>query len=93
MFWTNQVQKRQSVAVAIRSLVNAIMYGDETMIRKEKERSRVRAVQMDNLRGELIVSNARIRESCEVTKRVDERIDEGILQWFDHVERMIGVCR
>ena len=42
------------------------MYGSETMIRKEKERSR--AVQMDNLRGLLgirridKVPNSRIRE-------------------------------
>ena len=32
-------------------LVPALMYDDETMIWKEKERSRIRAVQMDNLRG------------------------------------------
>ena len=46
----------------IRSLVNArvlhetllvpvLMYGSETMLWKEEERSRIRAVQMDNLRG------------------------------------------
>ena len=32
-------------------LVPVLMYGIETMIWKEKERSRIRAVQMDNLRG------------------------------------------
>ena len=63
---------------------------------------------MDNLRGLLgirrmdRVPNARIRELCGVTKRVDERIDEGILRWFGHVEGMendrivkrvsVGVC-
>ena len=31
-------------------LVPFLMYGSETMIWREKERSRVRAVQMDNLR-------------------------------------------
>ena len=51
------------VAGAIRSLVNArslqpesllvpgLTYGSEAMIWREKERSRIRAVQMDNLRG------------------------------------------
>ena len=34
------------------------------------------------------VSNALIRELCGVTKRVDERIDEGVLRWFGHVKRM-----
>ena len=31
-------------------LVPVLMYGSETMLWKEKERCRVRAVQMDNLR-------------------------------------------
>ena len=34
------------------------------------------------------VPNARIKELCEVKKRVDEKIDEGVLRWFGHVERM-----
>ena len=32
-------------------LVPVLMYGNETMLWREKERSRVRAVQMDSLRG------------------------------------------
>ena len=32
-------------------LMPLLMYGSETMIWKEKERPRIRAVQMDNLRG------------------------------------------
>ena len=65
----------------------------ETMLWKEEERSRVRAVQMDNLRGLLgirrmdRVLNVRIRELCGLRKGL-ERIDEGMLQWFAHVERM-----
>ena len=49
---------------------------------------------MDNLRGLLSirkkdrVPNARIRELCGVRKGLDERIDESVLRWFDHVERM-----
>ena len=50
-------------------------------------------VQMDNLRRLLDirrmdrVPNARIKELCGVKKGLDERIDEGMLRWFDHVER------
>ena len=50
------------------------MYDSETMLWEEKERSRVRAVQVDNFRGFLgirrmdNVSNARMREFCGVTK-------------------------
>ena len=49
---------------------------------------------MDNLRGLLDIRrwcralNAWIRDLCGVTKGVDERIDEGVLKWFSHVERM-----
>ena len=49
---------------------------------------------MDNLRGLLgirrmnRVPNALIRKLCEVKKGLDERIDEGVLRWFGHVERM-----
>ena len=54
----------------------------------EEERSRIRAIQMDNFRRLLSmrridrVPNARIRELCGVTKGVDERIDKGVLRWL-----------
>ena len=69
------------------------MYDSETMLWKEKERSRVGVVQMDNLRGVVCirrmdrVRNALIRELCGVKKGLDETFDEGILRWFGHVER------
>ena len=34
------------------------------------------------------VPNAQIRELCRVKKSLNQRIDEGMLQWFGHVERM-----
>ena len=75
-------------------VVPVLTYASETFLWKEKERSWIRAVQMDNLRGLLgirrmnRVPNTRIRELCEVTNGVDERIDEGVLRWFGHVERI-----
>ena len=59
--------------------------------RREKERSRIRAVRMDNLRGLLgikrmdKVPNARIRQLYGVTKGGNEKID-GVLRRFGHVE-------
>ena len=70
------------------------MYGSKTILWKEKERSTIRAVKMNNhggLQGTRRidrVQNARIRELCEMKKGLDERIDEGILLWFGHVEKM-----
>ena len=49
---------------------------------------------MDNFRGLLVirrmdrVPNAQIRELCGATKGVGKRIDEGVLRWLGHVERM-----
>ena len=98
---SRKVVSGRKEAGAIRSLVNArdlqlecARVFHQTLQWREKERSRIRAVQMDNLRGLLgfrridKVPNARIKELCGVTKGVDERIDEGVLQWFGHVERM-----
>ena len=56
--------------------------------------SRIRAVQMDNLRGLLGIRrmdkapNAWIRQLYVVTKGVDEKIVEDVLRWFGYVERM-----
>ena len=55
-------------------LLPVLMYGSETMIWKEREKSRIRAVQ--------------IRELCGVMKGVDKRIYEGVLRWFGHMERI-----
>lgn len=32
--------------------------------------------------------NFRVRERCGI-KSMDERIEEGLLKWFGHIERMI----
>ena len=74
-------------------IINNNKYGSETMLWK-KERPRIWAVQMDNLRGLLgfrrmdRVPNTWIRELFGVKKGLDERIDEGVFRWFNHVERM-----
>ena len=74
-------------------LVPVLTYGSETMIWTEKEISRIRAVQMDNLRGLLGIrridkfQNERIRQLCGVTKGVDEKIED-VLRSSGHVERM-----
>ena len=65
------------------------MYGSETLLQKEKERSKIRVVQMDNdIRRMDRVPNARIMELCGVKKGLEEKLDEGVLRWPGHVERM-----
>ena len=31
--------------------------------------------------------NTLIKELCQVNKEVDERINESVLRWFEHIER------
>ena len=67
-------------------LVPVLIYGSKTMLWKEKERPRIRAVQMDNLRFLLgirsmdKVPNAGIKKLCRVMKGVDKRMDKGVLR-------------
>ena len=97
------------VAGSIRYLVNArglrlecfrVLYESflsETLIWKENERYRIRAVQIDKLRGLLgirrmdKVPNARIRELCGVTKGLMKVFSDGSAmrrEW-----RMTGLLR
>ena len=74
-------------------LMPFFIYSSETMIWRENERSRIRNLKMEDLRGLLGISrmdkvpNAQLRELCGVMKGLEERIDEGLLRWFDHMER------
>ena len=74
-------------------LVPVLLYGSETIIWRENDRSRIIAEHMDNLEGFLgikrmdKVPNTQIREMCGVTKGVDE-IDEGVLWWFGLAKRI-----
>ena len=62
-----------------------LIYGSETMIWKEKAISRIRAVQMDNLRSLLSslykemdkVPNVRIRELCGGTRGLMKVLSDG----------------
>ena len=66
-------------------LVPVLMYGSKTMIWKEEERSRIRAIQMGKIRSLLCIrrmnriSNAQIRKLHRVAKGVDERIEDDVL--------------
>ena len=82
------------VGISSLSVLESCMRHCLSMLWKEKERYRVRAVQMENLKGLLGIRrkdrilNARIRELCGVREGLDKRIDEVVLQWFGYVERM-----
>ena len=76
-------------------LLLVFTYGSETMIWREKERSRMRAVQMDNLRGLLGIRRIDKDKAVVRNNGMDEKIDEGVLQWFSHWRewRMTGLVK
>ena len=71
-------------------LISVLLYVDVTMIWREYERSIIMAVQLASLKGLLGIRRidrvlyAWIRELCGVAKG----IDESVLHWFGHTERM-----
>ena len=75
-------------------LLPVLLDGSETMVWNKKYRSKVQAVQMDNLRSVLglkrtdKIRNEFIRNTCGVEKGINESINESMLRWFGHVEGM-----
>ena len=71
----------------------SLLYGCEVWTLKVRERKRIEAVEMNCLRNicglRIIdrVPNVEIRR-CKKNVSVSQRIDQGMLRWFGHVERM-----
>ena len=71
----------------------SLLYGCEAWTLKVSERKRMEAVEMDCLRNICglkridRVPNVEIRR-CGKNVSVSQRIDQGVLRWFGHVERM-----
>ena len=64
--------------------VPVLLHNSETMVWSEKRG--LALVLYRCILGDRVL-NARIRELCRVTKRMDEMIEE-ILRWFVHYERI-----
>ena len=72
----------------------SLPYGCETWVLNVCDRKRMEAVEMNCLRnicglGRIDrVSNVEIRRMCGKNVSVCQRMDQGVLRWFGHVERM-----
>merc|ERR1712002_179932 len=71
-----------------------LLYGCETWVLKVQDKKRMEAVEMNFLRNICglrrinRVLNVEIRGMCGKNVGVSERMDQGVLRWFGHVERM-----
>ena len=72
----------------------SLLYGCEVWTPKVRDRKRMEAVEMNCLRNICglrridRVPNVEIRRRCGKNVSVSQRIDQGVLRWFGHVERM-----
>merc|ERR1711872_65064 len=72
----------------------SLLYGSEAWTLKLNERKRIEAVEMNCLRNIFglrridRIPNVEIRRICGKNVSVGQRIDQGLLRWFGHAERM-----
>ena len=72
----------------------SLLYGCEIWVLNVRDRKRMEAVEMNCLRNVCglrridRVPNVEIRRMCGKNVSVSQRMDQGVLRWFGHVERM-----
>ena len=72
----------------------SLQHGCETWVLNVRDRKRMEAVEMNCLRNICglrridRVPNVEIRRMCGKNVSVSQRMDQGVLRWFGHVERM-----
>ena len=72
----------------------SLLYGCETWVLNVRDKNRMEAVEMNCLRNICglrridRVPNVEIRRMCGKNVSVSQRMDQGVLRWFGHVERM-----
>ena len=77
-------------------VVPTVMYGGESWGLRKEERRKLNVMEMNCLRNMCGVSrrehvrNEEVRRRVGVEREMAERVDERVLNWFGHVERMEG---
>ena len=72
----------------------SLMYGSEVWVLNKSERKKIEAVEMNCLRSICgvrridRVRNEEVRRMCGKERSVGMKIDQSVLRWFGHVERM-----
>jgi len=77
-------------------VVSTALYGAETWSLKQEDRRRLDVMEMRCLRSIVGVSrmdrvrNEEVRRRAGVDRSLSERVDQKVLRWFGHMERMEG---
>jgi len=93
--WKNRRMSNEAKVGMYEGIVEpSLLYGCEAWVMNVHERRKVEAVEMSCLRSICGVrridriSNVEIRRRCGKNVGVGERMDQGVLRWFGHMERM-----
>ncbi|MEL7520935.1 MAG: reverse transcriptase family protein, partial [Cyanobacteria bacterium J06553_1] len=93
--WKNRRMSMEAKVGMYEGIIEpTLMYGCEAWVMNVHERRKVEAVEMSCLRSICGVRridripNVEIRRRCGKSVGVGERMDQGVLRWFGHVERM-----
>merc|ERR1712002_206763 len=93
--WKNRRMSVQAKVGMYKGIVEpSLLYACETWVMNVRERKKVEAVEMSCLRSICgvrrtdRVRNGEVRRRCGKNVGVGERMDQGVLRWFGHVERM-----
>ena len=95
VLWSKRHISREAKVGMYEGIIEpSLLYGCEVWSLKLRERKRMEAVEMNCLRNICgirridRVSNAEIRRRCGKNVSLGQKIDQGVLRWFGHVERM-----
>ena len=75
-------------------VVPSLVYGSESWSLSARDRSRLEVVEMKCLRSICglrrvdRVRNEEIRRRCQMEVSISERVEQNVLRWFGHMERM-----
>ena len=93
--WKKRYVSREAKVGMYEGIVEpSLLYGCEVWSLKVRDRKRIEAVEMECLRNICgvrrvdRVSNVEVRRRCGKNVSVGQRMDQGVLRWFGHVERM-----
>ncbi|MEL7302024.1 MAG: reverse transcriptase family protein, partial [Pseudomonadota bacterium] len=93
--WKNRRMSMEAKVGMYEGIIEpTLLYGCEAWVLNVHERRKVEAVEMSCLRSICGVRridripNVEIRRRCGKSVGVGERMDQGVLRWFGHVERM-----
>ena len=91
---TRRLSREAKVGMYDAIVEPSLLYGSEVWVMNVSERKRVQAAEMNCLRNICSVRridrvrNEQVRRMCGKNVGVCEKVDQSVLRWFGHVERM-----